>query len=405
MRVVIASDLHSPTINGIATFGRNLAQGLAEAGHEVTVLAPSQTGKPYEETDGNHRVVRLRSVVFPFYQNLRMSILPTQEILRVLKDFRPDVIHVQTPLGIGLSTISAAEQCGIPVVATNHSMSENFIDNLRLLRPLAKPLDRIARDYGAWFHSKAIHVTLPTQAAIDMLRPGDFRKPTTAISNGIDLSRFHPGPEPEGIRKRFGIPAEVPVVLYVGRLDVEKHLHVLVEAARLMKDDLPFHLVIVGMGIDRNRLERLVNEAGLRDQVTFTGRIEEEDKPGLIRTGRVFAMPSPAELQSISTLEAMASGLPVVAVEAGALPELCHEGVNGRRFALDDAKGMHDGLVSVLSDGEQAERMGAASIEIARRHDLRETIRRFVALYEDVVEEYAASTALAGEPYIASEQN
>ena len=105
MRILIASDLHWPTMNGIATFGRNLAYGLAERGHEVIVVAPSQTGKKGVETDGNHQVVRTASVVFPFYQNLRVSLSPNREINRLTKTFKPDIIHLQTPLGVGLGAV------------------------------------------------------------------------------------------------------------------------------------------------------------------------------------------------------------------------------------------------------------------------------------------------------------
>lgn len=385
MRILIASDLYWPTVNGVTTFGRNLAQGLATTGHEVAVVAPSQTGKHYEETDQDHRVIRTRSLVFPFYQDLRISVSPTREIVQFVEAFEPDVIHVQTPLGIGLGAIAAAKKCNVPLVATNHTMSENFIDNLRLLAPFAKPLDVVLRRYGEWFYSHARHVTMPTQAAIKMLKPDDFRKPTSAISNGIDLSRFHPGDAPEGFRERFGIPRQIPVVLYVGRLDVEKHLSVLVHAAHGILEGRAFHLVIVGFGVDRDHLEHLADSLGMQSHITFTGKIDEEDKPDFFRMAAVFAMPSPAELQSISTLEAMASGLPVVAVNTGALWELCEDGHNGLLFDLDDADGLGHGLARILDDPELAGTMGAASLEIAARHDLSETIRQFVALYEQVV--------------------
>src|SRR4051812_31894184 len=105
MKILMASDLHWPTINGIATAGRTLAQGLAENGHEVLVVAPSQTGKKYHETDGLYKVTRTSSLVFPFYQNLRISLSPNREINKIVKEFAPDVIHVQTPLGVGLGAV------------------------------------------------------------------------------------------------------------------------------------------------------------------------------------------------------------------------------------------------------------------------------------------------------------
>lgn len=399
MRVLIASDLYWPTVNGVTTFVRNLAEGLSDAGHDVVVVAPSQTGKRAEETDLNHRVLRTRSHAFPFYQNLPISISPGKQMVRFARTFQPDIIHLQSPIGVGLGAVTAAKKCGVPLVATNHTMSENFIDNVAFLRPVAKPVDHALRKYAAWFYSHARQMTMPTQTAIDMLKPDDFRIPITPISNGIDLSRFCPGSVPDDFRERFGIPPDVPVVLYVGRLDLEKHLPVMVEAAHRMLAGHAFHVVIVGYGVDRERLEHMVRELDMQDHVTFTGRIAEEDKPHFFRTATVFAMPSPAELQSISTLEAMASGLPVVAVSTGALWELCEDGNNGFLFGLDDADGLARGLTRILDDPELAGKMGTASLGIAARHDLRETIRRFVALYEQVIAEYHAERSASADAH------
>jgi len=322
MRILIASDLHWPTMNGIATFGRNLAQGLAERGHEVVVVAPSQTGKKYEEQDKNHRVVRTASVIFPFYQNLRVSLSPNREINEITKQFKPDIIHLQTPLGIGLGAIGAAKKYHVPLVATNHSMSENLIDNLKLLAPFARQIDYILREYGSRFYGNADYVTLPTVAAIRMLKPDSFAKPYVAISNGIDLKRFHTGqPTPE-FYERYNIPMNVPIVMYLGRLDSEKHVSILLRALQHLDPKLRYHAVVVGDGNDLSHLVEVATDLGLEERVTFVGRIDEADKPMILRTGTIFAMPSPAELQSISTMEAMASGMPVVAVNAGALYEL-----------------------------------------------------------------------------------
>jgi glycosyltransferase involved in cell wall biosynthesis len=388
MRILIASDLHWPTINGIATFGRNLAQGLAADGHEVMVVAPSQTGRASEEMDGNYRISRTMSLVFPFYQNLRVSMSPTREIKDIVKKFKPDVIHVQTPLGVGLGAIAAAKKYDIPLVATNHAMSENLIDNMRLLAPFAKQIDFILRQYGHRFYGNADYVTLPTTAAIKMLKSQSFNKPLIAISNGVDLSRFEPGKASAEVRERFGIPARVPVVMYLGRLDAEKHVSVLIKAANRLTMQ-KFHVVVVGFGNDLDRLEDLASNLGIKDRVTFTGRIDEDDKADLLRSASIFVMPSPAELQSIATLEAMASGLPVVAVKAGALHELCVDGKNGLLYPLDDDKAMADRLAQLLDHPKLRLEMGKASLELARTHDLGTTIKAFEGLYEKVLRTHA----------------
>src|SRR5690606_34384787 len=172
--------------------------------------------------------------------------------------------------------------------------------------------------YGARFHSKADFVTLPTQSAIDMFGAGDkLAVPMEAVSNGIDLSRFTPGKAPAKLYEKFKIPKDTPIVSYVGRLDAEKHLPVLLKAFRRVHEALPkTHLVIVGDGTERQLLEYMARDLGLADYVTLTGRVSDEDLTDLHKIGTVFCMPSPAELQSIATLEAMASGQPTVAVDA-----------------------------------------------------------------------------------------
>jgi glycosyltransferase involved in cell wall biosynthesis len=386
MKILIASDLHAPTVNGIATFGHNLATGLASRGHEVIVVAPSQNGKKHVEEAGNHKIARTSSVIFPFYQNLRVSLSPGREINQITKSFAPDVIHLQTPLGVGMGAIGAAKKYKIPLVATNHAMSENLIDNLKLLAPFAKQIDYILREYGHRFYSNADFVTLPTMAAITMLKPEKFSKPYAAISNGIDLSRFTPGVVTKKFYERYGIPSDVPIVMYLGRIDSEKHVSVLMLAAhQLMQEHLPMHLVIVGSGNDSAHLAEMTRDLGMVNNVTFTGRIEEADKPMMMRIAKVFVMPSPAELQSIATLEAMASGVPVVAVNAGALYELCIDGRNGYLFALDNDVEAANGIRKLLTDPKSYNRMVDQSLAIAQTHDLNHTLDEFEALYEKVI--------------------
>src|SRR5690606_14197579 len=118
MKILIASDLHYPTINGVSTFSRNLATGLADRGHEVIVVAPSQTGDAYSEIDGNHTIMRTKSVPFAFYQNYRISLSPGREVKKILHDFKPDVIHIQMLLGIGQAVMRCGKKMNIPIVST-----------------------------------------------------------------------------------------------------------------------------------------------------------------------------------------------------------------------------------------------------------------------------------------------
>jgi len=386
MKILIPADLYWPTINGVATFGRNLAHGLAARGHEVMVIAPSQTGKRCKEVDGNYVIVRTASVPFLPYQNFRISPTPGREVKKIIQEFDPDVIHIQMLMWIGQAAMKYGNKYGIPIVSTNHAMPENLMDNIKLLAPVARPINYMLSQYGARFHSKSDYVTLPTQSAIDMFKANDrIDVPMEAISNGIDLVRFQPGtPSPE-LLKKYDLPTDRPIITYVGRLDAEKHLWVLIKAfARVLKSHKA-HLLIVGDGTDRLNLRDLAHELDVMDHISFAGLVSEEDKVALHQVGTVFAMPSPMELQSIATLEAMASGQPIVAVDAGALRELCQDKRNGFLCDRDDDKQFAEGLLELISKPELRAKMSRESLAIANTHNLQTTLERFEQIYSDLI--------------------
>lgn len=384
MKILIPSDLHWPTINGVATFSRTLAKGLADRGHEVIVIAPSQTGRRYKEVDGNYVIYRTRSVPFPFYQNFRISTMPQREVKKIIEDFEPDVIHIQMLMWIGQAAMRYGNRYGIPIVSTNHAMPENLMDNLKLLAPVARPVNYMLKQYGRRFHSKSDAVTMPTESAIEMFNVS-LPRPMRAISNGINLSCFTPGKAPAKLYTKFKIPRKKPLVTYVGRLDAEKHLWVLVKAFAKIYKKTGAHLVLVGAGTDSDALNTLVHRMKLTRYVTFTGRVTDEEIRQLQQIGTVFAMPSPAELQSIATLEAMASGQPIVAVKAGALAELCQHERNGILCDKDNIDQMADGLEKILSDSSLRDRMAAESLAIAKTHDIEYTLNEFEALYDEIM--------------------
>ncbi|MBC7512542.1 glycosyltransferase [Candidatus Saccharibacteria bacterium] len=389
MKILIAADLHWPTINGVATFSRNLAQGLADRGHEVVVIAPSQrrSGRPYEEVDVNYVIKRTASVPFPFYQNFRISLAPQMEIRRIFQEFQPDIVHLQMCLTIGNVTQRYALKYGVPLVATNHAIPDNLLDNLRLLAPMSRPIGYVMTEYGVRFHRKVDYVTLPTQSAIGMFGEERLSVPVEPVSNGIDLSKFTPTKANQHVISKFHIPHNKPVIAYVGRTDAEKHLYVLVEAfARtLYEAKTEAHLLIVGSGTDLERLKNLTYELRIHSHVTFTGRVTDEEIVELHKVGDVFAMPSPAELQSIATLEAMASGKPVIAVDAGALGELCQHERNGFLCEKDNIEEFTTALTTLVDNVKLRKKYAAQSLEIARTHDICHTLDKFEEIYGKVM--------------------
>lgn len=192
MRILIANDQHWPMKSGVATACRTLAQGLASHGHDVLVVAPSQTGRGYSERDENYDIMRIRSFPLPFRKNLRVSVTYDREMRRVLDEFQPDVVHVQTQLTVGLSMLRASVKRGVPVVATNHVMPDNMIKNIKGLSPVSRPLSYIISEYGSLLYRGARRIIMPTESALRLFSLDRVEAPAVAISNGINLERFKP---------------------------------------------------------------------------------------------------------------------------------------------------------------------------------------------------------------------
>jgi phosphatidylinositol alpha 1,6-mannosyltransferase len=378
LRILIGADTYPPDINGAARFTARLAAGLAGRGHEVHVVAPSDTGAASSpvQGDGVPAVHRLRSYRVPGQERLR-ACLPGPAAAgaqRVLRAVRPDVVHVQSHFQVGRGLLAAASDAGYPTVATNHFMPENMLQHARVPDVLADRVSRWAWRDLARVYGTADVVTAPTPRAVELLgaRAGLSGR---AVSCGIDLGRFGAGGvEPES--------ASEPTVLFVGRLEREKRVDELIRAFALVPG--PARLEIIGDGTRRAGWTALAHDLGQAGRVRFRGAVDDDALAAAYQRCAVFCMPGIAELQSLVTLEAMASGRPVVAADAVALPHLVHPGRNGLLYRPGDVAGLAAALTALLHDPTTRARMGAASREAAAAHDLDATLDVFEDVYADV---------------------
>lgn len=414
MRILIATAVYYPMVNGVAVFSHNLATGLARRGNEVAVICPSQTGKNHSKTEDGVKVHYLKSTqarVYPdqihdvpakkkllgkemphlFYKHsLRVSVFPARQIKKIMKAFKPDVVHVQVSDPIGLSVVSYARKMNVPVVTTEHNQPEVFTEPLHMPKLIKKPVDAMLSSYFYSRQKKSDFVTMPTKQAIDNLilsRKKEFKVPVAAVSNGVDLSNFKPGKASDEIYEKYKIRKNVPTVVYVGRVDPEKKVGLVVDAFSKVLEKLPeAQLVIVGDGVDRLRIEQNVKKLGALKSIRILGRVLQPDLYELYRVGDVFATASEIETQGIVLIEAAASGLPLIAVNAGAVSEVCITGKNGFLCEPKNVEQISDSIYNILSDKELQKKYSKASLEIAAEHDLEKTIDKFLNIYSKVIE-------------------
>ncbi len=397
MRIAIATAVYYPQINGVAVFAHNLAAGLARRGNEVLVICPSQTGRSHSVMQDGVKVCYLKSLdakIYPdqihpvpekkklFYKNgFRVSIFPKQEVKRILDDFQPDVVHVQVADPVGLSVVGWARNSGVPVVTTEHNQPDVITNQLKL-GIFKKPANALMRAYLIKRHGKSDFVTMPTEKAIDDLiwsRGKEFKVPLAAVSNGVDLSHFGPGKADDEVYKKYGLNSKALTVLYVGRVDPEKTVGLVVEAfVEMAKEVKNVQLVVVGDGTDKARLQKKYASDA---RIHFLGKITPPELYDIYKLGDVFATASKIETQGIVLIEAAASGLPLVAVNAGAVSEVCVDGENGLLCEPGNKAELSQALRTILTDDNLRERFAKKSVQIVKEHDFERTLDKFMNIY------------------------
>ena len=394
LRVVIPCDTFAPDINGAARFAERLAGGLVRKGHEVHIIAPSYDrshGVRIETHDGVPMTVhRLKSYKLPQHKTLRMPtpIGMTRVIRKVLEEVKPDAVHIQSHLVVGRFAIRAARKMDVKLIATNHIMPENLIKYSLLPKFLHKAaMDIVWKDAGRILR-RMDALTTPTRRAAELLEAKGKLEGVLAISCGIDASRF---------ANQTPTQNDNPVALFLGRLDDEKRINVLLEAVAKLTDIPTLRVNLVGDGGERDNLQNLAKDLGIADRVRFLGHITDQELPGVYEQCSVFVMPSIAELQSIATMEAMASGRPVIGADAMALPHLVHNGDNGYLFEPNNASDLAAKLRLVLkADKAELARLSENSLHLIQSHDIERTLRIFEDLYAGVGDE--APTTADNEP-------
>jgi glycosyltransferase involved in cell wall biosynthesis len=386
VRVLIGADTWTPNVNGACYAARRLAAGLAERGHEVHVAAPARgfRSRPAEQV-GPITEHRVRSMPVPRPSGFRICPPPglRRSARALLRRVRPDVVHVQSHMILGRMLLGAAQDLGIPAVATTHMIPDNILPAISFLHLPPARLRRLFWWDAARVLGRAGVVTAPTPHAAMLAETHGVAGPVLPVSNGLDTSRFQPDTSGRGtaFRERHGIPAG-PLLGVVGRLDHEKHVDEIIRSLTIVRRSVPgARLLIVGEGDEQARLRATVRAEGLEQAVTFTGRLSDEELSDVYAAIDVFVNAGTAELQSLVTLEAMATARPVVAVDAGALPHLVRHGENGFRYPHGDAGALADRVVRVLSDPDAAAAMGEAGLRIVAEHTLPATLDAFEAIY------------------------
>ncbi|WP_028581758.1 glycosyltransferase [Desulfogranum japonicum] len=385
MRILFVGQTYFREDNGQAVFTVHLARGLARAGHQIMAVMPSpdETRGPTES--GQIALWQVGAHHLP--HNANITLMPGSSVKQAVTSFSPDIIHLQDHYFLCSAAFKVAKKLAIPVVATNHFLPDNITDNIKLPGALRRKTAALLWKHMLRIYNKVDAVTTPTETGVSILRQQQIIPPAQAISCGIDTLHFHP-PSPEERRQGrelFHLQEDETVLVYVGRIDHEKGLDTVLDAfARLRGYNS--HLILAGKGSYSKTLEIQRDALGIRNRVSMPGFVPGKDLPALLHSADCFVMAGHAELQSIATLEAMASGLPVLAANARALPELVGNFQNGFLFTPGDAQSLAEKMELFYTSKQQWPHWRAESRKRACLHDHEKTVQQYVEWYTGVID-------------------
>jgi len=372
MKIALTTDSFIEGNGGISTAVAAQARNLRVRGHDVRVYTAADPAHEHSDLD----IIGLRALRYERLPGGRAPLAPVA-LVHELAEFAPDMIHNHSMGTMGIQALVAARLLGIPILGTCHVFLAGFLRYAPINLDGVPLTKEAAWRYTVAFFNQFPQVTTPSKAMLRKLIRHGLQVPGTAVSNGVDTDLFLPA-----VRQRE--VSNALTLLHVGRLGYEKSVDQVLRAFAVLLPDFPLaRLRIVGDGPERDSLQALSQDLGIDKQVTFMGRYPHENLPAIYQSADVFVTASTIETQGLVVLEALACGLPVVGVDALALPELIQDDVNGFLVPPNDIQRMTDDLALLLQSPELRLGMGRMGREfILAQHNLSSVAVEYENLYK-----------------------
>lgn len=395
MRIAFFSDNFYPELSGIADTIITTGTELARRGHEVVYVGPYYAPrdyaiakrqfpmKPEDDQINGLRIIRLPSLHLPASPTGQSRFaFPVGSSFKALDEFKPDLIHTQSPYGVGWEALRAAKRYQVPLLGTNHTDVEDFF-----------PLPSLMRRYDAWYYNHCRSITTPYHALEARMREKGFSKPCEVVANPAELSAFTPPTQEERAEWKRAYGLTGPVILYAGRLGVEKRLDTVVRALPLLIKEFPtLTFLATGKGAAESALKLLAQKLGVARHVKFTGFLARKELPHAYKAADVFAMMSTSDSQSIALMQAYAAGIPAVCARARGLPDYTPSDV-GFLVEPGDHRALAHHIKLLLEHDTLRGKMGLAAVEYSKRFEPATIADAWERIYRAAISASASSSA------------
>lgn len=398
VKIAIFTDSYKPYVSGVVRSIDTFSTELLNLGHDVYIFAPryyqNVNDRPQATTTGagdseTPRVFRFWSIPVPGYPGFAAPIPVSLRAEKLIRDLGIQVMHTHGPFALGgLGAVLARKQ-NLPLVFTHHTMYHEYVHYLPGARSFSKGKElwsRFVLSYVGNYSRKVDLVIAPTPQIRSFIIDtyGIDHNKVIAIPTGIPMEQYRQG-DPTWLRAQLGIPETDSILLFVGRLGEEKNIPFLLEALGIILKEMPSaNLVLVGDGPQRAYLQRQAAQLGLESRVYFTGPLERQRVIDAMHSADLFVIASLTETQGLATLEALASGLPVIGVDAPGTRDLVRDGVDGY-LTPHDPQVFAQRVAWLLRNPGHLRKLATNAVSGAAVFSARNMALKLVAAYESLL--------------------
>lgn len=383
MHIAYFTNYYHPVVNGVVRSVASFRETLMKQGHNVFIFA--QADGTYK--DSEPFIFRYPSLPLPLPGDIAAALPVSPFVDQLLPALKLDVIHTHHPVLLGQTAVRKAAELNLPLIFTFHTQYWEYTHYVPFPQEtiqefLKNAVHRWLRD----FIQKCQHMIIPSESLKDILmKEYGLSSRYTVIPTGTNLEPFLQA-DGKSLRAEKGWKDET-VLISVGRLAPEKNWDTLLQAfAKVYRDHPKVRLVLVGDGTARQSLEALAGELGISDRVTFTGALPFDEIPRYLKAADLFAFASVTETQGLVTIEAMAAGLPIVAVDGPGTRDIVEDGKQG--FLVEnDAEALANGLNKFFSEPQRIKRFSTNALKKAKTFDVNELSKQMITVYEQAIQD------------------
>lgn len=323
MNILILTNTFTPHVGGVARSVQAFTAEYRQRGHRVLIVAPEFSEMPQDEVD----VLRIPAIQKFNASDFSVALPIHPHLSETIDAFHPDIVHAQHPFLLGITALRLARHRGLPLVFTHHTLYEQYTHYVPGDSPALK---RFAIELATRYANLCDQVFAPSESIRDLLQERGVTTPIAVVPTGVRLDLFAQG-DGAAFRRRLGIPEEAWVIGHLGRLAPEKNLEFLAQAITdVLRRNQRTHFLVIGTGPSETAIREVFSRLGLDARLHLAGILQQQELTDALHAMDLFAFASTSETQGMVLTEAMAAGLPVVALDAPGVREVVRDGHNGR---------------------------------------------------------------------------